>query len=46
VIVIEDAAEALPPGRTLLENSRPIAEVTFEPGLSEPPSANWPNSMN
>ena len=29
VIAIEDAAEALPLGRTLLENGLPIAEVTF-----------------
>lgn len=29
VIAIQDAAEALPLGRTLLENGLPIAEVTF-----------------
>jgi 2-dehydro-3-deoxyphosphogluconate aldolase/(4S)-4-hydroxy-2-oxoglutarate aldolase len=29
VIAIEDAAEAIPLGRTLLENGLPIAEVTF-----------------
>jgi len=29
VIAIEDAAEALPLGRTLLENGLPIAEITF-----------------